>query len=121
MNYFKRLTDFRDEVRNFIVSSVAEGQTITFFDGKFITNEQGQIDFESDEMIDEFYELPEIVSLRKHGIRYEYSVVSITKNGKDVDIKGIGRGDVFGEEAMFSEYDLDFMDLCIVADLISSK
>ncbi|MEK6829789.1 MAG: hypothetical protein AABY15_06745 [Nanoarchaeota archaeon] len=112
-SFYGRLNFVITSALDFIEKSVKKDKKIVFWNSKS--------EPEGDE--DEFYDLPTVTYVTKHGFYEQYGVLSISKKGKDVILHTKGRG----EDDSLKDFKLseinqdDAVSLCLIADLIAEK
>lgn len=112
-NFYKHLNFVLTSALDYIENSIKSGQVIKFW--KFDEDPEG------DE--DEFYYLPTVTYVTKHGFYEQYAVMSVSKKDNDIVLSVMGRG----QDQSVTEFKLseisndDAVSIVLLADIIQNK
>ena len=107
MNFSKKLIDFEQEIKDYILTKVKDGEKL-----ELISEEDSSEDDWN------LLELPQVSCENRYDEVVRYSIVAIERNGITINLYGKGLGENFGESGIFNFYQLNANELCFIADFL---
>jgi ssDNA-specific exonuclease RecJ len=109
MNFTDKIIALEDEMKNYIISKVQDGETLELISRKELDS------LEDDEIL---WDMPIVDLSNKYNESCTFAIVSIDRKGESIDLKGYGIGEHFKQFYIFSPYELTANELGSVADYL---
>jgi len=109
MNFTDKINAHVDELKNYIISKVQDGETLELISRKELDS------LEDDEIL---WDMPIVDLSNKYNESCTFAIVSIDRKGESIDLKGYGIGEHFKQFYIFSPYELTANELGSVADYL---
>jgi len=109
MNFTDKIIALEDEIKNYIISKVNDGETLELISKEELDN------LEDDERL---WDLPSVEVINKYNESCTYAIISIDRKGESLDLKGYGLGEYLGESYIFSPYELTANQISYLADYL---
>jgi len=109
MNFTDKIIDIEDEMKNYIISKVNDGETLELISREELDSLEGD---------DSLWDLPLVDLSNKYNESATFAIVSIDRKGESIDLKGYGIGEHFKQFYLFSPYELTANELGSVADYL---
>jgi len=109
MNFTDKIIALEDEMKNYIISKITDGETLELILKEELDN------LEDDEIL---WDMPIVDLSNKYNESCSFAIVAIDRKGQSIDLKGYGIGEHFKQFYIFSPYELTANELGSVADYL---
>ena len=106
MNFSDKVIALEDEMKNYIISKLKDGERFNL-----ISHEE----IEDDEVL---WDMPIVDLSNKYNESCSFAIIAIDRKGESIDLYGKGIGEHFGQSYIFSPYELTANELGSVADYL---
>lgn len=106
MNFSDKVIALEDEMKNYIISKLKDGERFNL-----ISHEE----IEDDEVL---WDMPIVDLSNKYNESCSFAIIAIDRKGESIDLHGKGIGEHYGQSYIFSPYELTANELGSVADYL---
>ena len=107
MKFTEKLIAFEQEIKDYFLSKVKDGEKVEFIASEDISDDDWNV-----------MEFPQVTSENKYNEVVCYSIIAIERSGETINLYGYGLGEYLGQSYIFSFYEIPTNELCFIADYL---